>query len=102
MSTNEPTPRERLEQIRVYWVDARSEEGWVEQKDVEPVLARITTLGFCVHETEEVLCVAGSVDDVTGQVSSLTFIPQQCIRSRVVITTWSGDESTDKAAGNTS
>ena len=71
-----------LELLRVEWVDARSEDGWTEQKDVEPRLARISTLGYCVKETDEVLCLAASLDDLTGQVSGLMFIPKQCIVAR--------------------
>jgi len=74
-----------MQQVQVYWVDARSEDGWTEQKDVEPRLAHITTLGYRVKETDEVLCVAASVDDATDQVSGIMFIPKQCILWRVVV-----------------
>lgn len=84
----------QMRELRVRWVDARSEDGWTEQRDVEPQGARIRTLGHCVKETDEVLCVAASVDDVTGQVSGIMFIPKQCILSRVDITEEGDDQKT--------
>ena len=84
----------QMRELRVRWVDARSQDGWTEQRDVESRVARITTLGHCVKETDEVLCVAASVDDVTGQVSGIMFIPKQCILSRVDITEERDGENT--------
>lgn len=70
-----------MNQVQVIWDDARSIDGWIEQKDIELHLARITTLGFVAKESETILCVAASLDDATQQVSGLMFIPKSCIVS---------------------
>jgi hypothetical protein len=64
------------------WLDARSDDGWTEQTDLDMRVAKITTLGFVVQETEEVLCIAASLDERTGQVSGIMYIPKQCVLSR--------------------
>lgn len=71
-----------MEFLEVRWVDSRSEDNWIEQEDVKPQLATITTLGCVVKETDKILCIAASVDDATGQVSGIMHIPKQCILSR--------------------
>lgn len=74
-----------MRRVIIEWTDARTEEGWTEQDDIEPRLAHVTTIGFLVKETDEMLIVAGSVDAKTQQVFSLTFIPLQCVESRSVL-----------------
>ncbi len=70
-----------MNQVRVVWDDARSEDGWVEQEGIELRLAHITTLGWLVQENDAMVCVASSKDEFTGQVSGLMYIPKQCITS---------------------
>ncbi len=74
-----------MKEVKVCWLDARSDDGWTEQADLDMRVARITTLGHLVQETTEVLCVAGSKDERTGQLSGVMFIPQVCVLSRQVI-----------------
>ncbi len=71
-----------MKNIIVDWWDARSEDGWTEQDDIDVRLAHITTFGCLVKETEEILCVAASIDEVTSQVSGIMFIPKVCILTR--------------------
>jgi len=67
----------------VTWIDARSEEGWTDQADLDVRVAIVTTLGRVIKETEEVLCIASSIDSQTGQVAGVMFIPIRCILTRL-------------------
>jgi hypothetical protein len=71
--------------VRICWVDARSDDGWTERKDLDIRLAEITTVGMIVEENEHVLCVASSLDKVTGQLSGIMFIPKKCVTCRSII-----------------
>lgn len=71
-----------MKQIVIEWLDARSEDGWSEEKDLDMHVAKVTSMGHLVQETEDVLCVAASVDARTGQLSGIMFIPQVCILKR--------------------
>ena len=51
-----------MNEVRIYWLDARSEDGWIEQADLDMRVAKITTIGYIVGETKDVLCVASSRD----------------------------------------
>ena len=74
-----------MQKLHVEWLDARSEDGWTELKDLEPRLAHVVTLGHCIKETDDVLCLAGSIDDATEQVCEIMHIPKRCILSRVEV-----------------
>lgn len=69
----------------VTWLDSRSDDGWTEQESLDMQVAKITTVGHVAKETAEVLCIASSMDEHTGQASGIMFIPKQCIISRWVI-----------------
>ncbi len=71
-----------MKQIRVRWVDSRYQDGWIEQEDIEPKIAKISTLGYIVKETDEVLCIASSIHEASRQVSGTMCIPKVCIFSR--------------------
>ena len=75
-----------MHRVMVTWVDARSEDGWTELSELDVRVARINTVGYVVDETEDILCVAGSVDEVTKQVSGLMFIPKVCIINKCSLT----------------
>lgn len=68
--------------VVVDWLDSRSDDGWTEQDSLEMRVAEITTVGQVAKETEDVLCVASSVDAATGQLSGIMFIPKCCIVKR--------------------
>ncbi len=68
-----------MKNILVEWVDSRSEDGWTEQECLDVRVAHITTLGCLVRETDDVLCVAATTDEVTGQVAGIMFIPKVCV-----------------------
>ena len=69
----------------VDWVDSRSDDGWTEKDSLEMRVAKITTVGHVAQETDEVLCIASSLDEHTGQLSGIMYIPKQCIRARHVV-----------------
>lgn len=71
-----------MKKIIVTWVDARTDDGWTSPEDLDHRLAMITTLGFLVRETDDVLCVASSRDKRTGQLSGIMYIPVVCILER--------------------
>lgn len=66
----------------ITWVDARSDDGWTSEEDLDHRLAVITTLGHLVRETSDVLCVASSRDERTGQLSGIMYIPVVCVVDR--------------------
>ena len=46
--------------IKITWIDAQADAGWDEPK-VD--IAQCVTVGFLVSETDEAICVAGTVSD---------------------------------------
>ena len=68
--------------IYVCWIDARSEDGWTTIDDLDYRPADIITVGQLVKETAELVCIAGSLDQRTGQVASIMYIPKVCITAR--------------------
>lgn len=70
-----------MKEVRVRWVDSRSEDHWTEPDDVEPRASVITGTVHLVKETKRVVCVAAWVDSVTGQVCGVMHIPTECILS---------------------
>lgn len=66
----------------IEWTDARSEDGWAELKDLDMRCAAITTVGYLIEETTDLICLAASKDDRTGQVAGIMYIPKVCIRNR--------------------
>lgn len=71
--------------IEVQWVDARTDDGWTEECDLDHRLAEITTLGHLIREEDGVLCMAASRDKHTGQLSGIVYIPLVCVIARRVI-----------------
>ena len=69
----------------VDWLDSRSDDGWIEQDNLDMRVAKITTLGHVVQETADVLCIASSRDDHTGQLSGIMYIPQRCVLTRSIL-----------------
>jgi hypothetical protein len=67
----------------VTWIDARSQDGWTDQADLDVRVAIIETLGHVIKETEEVLCIASSMDMWTDQVAGIMFIPIRCVLKRL-------------------
>lgn len=70
-----------MREVRVCWVDSRSEDAWTLPDDLKPKIDGVTTLGYLAKETEQVVSVASSVDLVTGQVCCVMHIPKVCILS---------------------
>lgn len=66
----------------VVWLDSRSDDGWTDEDSLEMRVAKITTVGHVAKETEDVLCIASSWDDQTGQLSGIMYILKRCICSR--------------------
>lgn len=80
-SDNKPMSESRYEQI--LWVDARSDDGWIDPNDLDVRLASIATVGRVIYDTDDVLCVASSEDSRTRQLSSVMYIPKKCIVKRI-------------------
>lgn len=71
--------------ILIHWLDARSEDGWVERKELNMRTAQVTTLGHFVGETKDMLCLASSQDEKTGQITGVMLIPKVCILDRQMV-----------------
>jgi hypothetical protein len=68
-----------MKEVRIHWLDARSEDGWIEQEELDICAAKITTIGYLIDETEEVVCIANSKEEKTSQLSGIIIIPKVCI-----------------------
>lgn len=66
----------------VTWVDSQSEDGWTEIDTLEPKAALCETVGFVVAETDEILCIASTVEESINQCCCIMHIPQHAIQSR--------------------
>ena len=69
-----------MKKVIVHWTDSSSIDGWTWRSDMEMKLAEITTIGFLVEETANLLCVASSVHD-DDQFNGIIFIPKICALS---------------------
>jgi hypothetical protein len=67
-----------MKQVRITWMDAKSTDGWTYMHELEMKLAEITTVGFLVEETKDLICVASSVCG-DNQFNGIIFIPKSSI-----------------------
>ena len=86
MAKKKRKKQQKLDIVRVKWVDSGSQHGWVDLDDVvEPVLDCVT-VGIRVRENKDTVTVAASLafggdgNQVT-QVDSPITIPKRCINS---------------------
>lgn len=72
---------ETLDYVCIKWIDAKTEEGWIEVSKIKMNLAIITTLGIRIKENDDLICVASSIsiEEDSEQVSNLFFIPKSCV-----------------------
>ncbi len=71
----------KIEQI--IWLDSRSEDAWT--IDIDMKTCEIQSVGYVVKETKDLLCIVGSVDNLTGQYAGILYIPKVCITSRRIL-----------------
>lgn len=70
--------------VHIVWVDACTDDCYMDIDDIEMKLSKISTVGFIMNETPEIICVAQSIfiEDGVKQCSARSFIPKNCIVSR--------------------
>lgn len=66
----------------VIWADSRSEDDWTGIDTLEPKIALCETVGFVVAETDNILCIASTIEGSTNQCCLIIHIPQEAIRKR--------------------
>lgn len=86
-----PVPIIPFRRVTVCWLDAFSEDGWVDHDDAE-VVARheVVTTGWIIREDVEYVVVAGTVSPDprrrgNWQVSGAMGIPKGCVLRRIEV-----------------
>ena len=75
--------------VSIEWVDSQiASLTWCHIDEVPTNIAKVTTVGFLVCQTKDIITIAGSLsykEDATTQISSVINIPKCCIKSKKVI-----------------
>lgn len=75
--------------VSIEWVDSQfAAPGWCYIDDLPLSIATVTTVGFLINQTKDIITVASSLifkDDLATQTSCAINIPKCCIKSKKVI-----------------
>ena len=75
--------------VSVVWVDSQiASLTWCHIDEIPINIATVTTVGFLICQTKDILTVASSLSykkDATTQISSVINIPKCCIKSKKII-----------------
>jgi hypothetical protein len=67
--------------VYVHWVDACSEDSWINVNHVKPVVLNTYTVGYLVAESQEALSVASTINDA-NDVCCIMHIPKKWIKAK--------------------
>jgi len=72
--------------VIVEWVDSQiASLTWCQLDELPINIATVTTVGFLVSQTKDIITIAGSIshkENSTTQISSVINIPKCCIKSK--------------------
>lgn len=72
--------------IELIWIDAESDDVWRDIAEHESSeLAKISTVGYLLNESDKVIRIAQNIDQTNGKTSMVITIPKAWIVSRKVI-----------------
>ena len=75
--------------VSIEWVDSQiASLTWCYIDEIPIKIAYVTTVGFLISQTKDIITVAGSFsykEDATAQISSVINIPKCCIKSKKII-----------------
>ena len=75
--------------VSIEWVDSQiASLTWCYLDEIPIKIAYVTTVGFLISQTKDIITVAGSFsykEDATAQISSVINIPKCCIKSKKII-----------------
>jgi len=46
--------------VEVHWIDASSEQGWYDMNQYKNLPLKVTSIGYLVRETEEIIIISSS------------------------------------------
>lgn len=67
--------------VYVHWVDACSEDAWVNVNNVKPYVLNTYTIGYLVAENQEAMSIASTINDA-NDVCCIIHIPKKWIKSK--------------------
>lgn len=67
--------------IYVHWVDACSEDAWVNLNNVKPLVLNTYTVGYLVAEDTETISVASTINDA-NDVCCIIHVPKKWIKAK--------------------
>lgn len=70
--------------VSLYWVDCKSQLGWVYDPNLPRVPGRIRSLGFVVQQNKEVISITTSLDSRGAAIDDLS-IPLGCLKEVVIL-----------------
>jgi hypothetical protein len=73
------TPKCKL--IYVHWVDACSEDAWINLNHVRPVVLNTYTVGYLVSEDKDAISIASTINDA-NDACCIIHIPKKWIKTK--------------------
>ena len=67
--------------VYVHWVDACSEDAWVNVNNVKPYVLNTYTIGYLVAENQEAMSIASTINDA-NDVCCIIHIPKKWIKAK--------------------
>ncbi|KKN12829.1 hypothetical protein LCGC14_1012400 [marine sediment metagenome] len=77
----------RGQQVVIRWWHSMFSSKWTAREELPQDAASLlaTTIGYAVWESSDVLCIASSINESTGMVGNLLFVPKATIVDRYTI-----------------
>ena len=67
--------------VYVHWVDACSEDAWINVNNVKSVVLNTYTVGYLVAENQEAISIASTINDA-NDVCCIMHIPKRWIKAK--------------------
>lgn len=67
--------------VYVHWVDACSEDAWINVNNVKSVVLNTYTVGYLVAENQEAISIASTINDA-NDVCCIMHIPKKWIKAK--------------------
>lgn len=67
--------------VYVHWVDACSEDAWINVNNVKSVVLNTYTVGYLVAENQEAVSIASTINDA-NDVCCIMHIPKKWIKAK--------------------
>lgn len=70
--------------VKLEWIDAETDHGWESADEKNPTVPLVTTVGFLIKDTEELVSIASTVGDDRSHNSRIN-IPKGMVKTMTVL-----------------